>query len=189
MRGGGAAASPREQRCSANPYSRYRFCSAPWEQLFRTANCNLNVHCTPGQGFDVHFPICLMTPRFTSPFVFCPKRKIPRGTVRAGTGTVHGSYGTVRGTRTVLVQSGGGVQYEYRTAIVRVLYSYEIRFFYLYEKVRHSCCTQLLPLAYSYEAGKMYGRFEVLCQCTEHGGPNTVFKCCFMFILTTSIRQ
>ena len=30
---------------------------------------------------------------------------------------------------------------------------------------------------YEYEAGKLYGRFEVLCQCTstEHGGPNTVF--------------
>ena len=55
--------------------------------------------------------------------------------------------------------------------------------------VVYPACIPLLVLVRPYEAGRLYGRFEVLCQCTEHGGPNTVFKCCFMFILATSIRQ
>ena len=35
---------------------------------------------------------------------------------------------------------------------------------------------------YEYEAGKLYGRFEVLCQCTEHGhggGAQHCFKMLF----------
>ena len=40
-----------------------------------------------------------------------------------------------------------------------------------------------------YEAGRLYGRLEVLRQCTEHGGPRTFFRCCFISIWLLTISQ
>ena len=59
----------------------------------------------------------------------------------------------------------------------------------LYSYSYGTTCNYLRIVCGEYEAGRLYGRFEVLRQCTEHGGPNTVFKCCFTSFWAPTIRQ